>query len=460
MARSRHHSNSPAVHLPQIASRAQPLTGDSTDYDSLLDDIGAARFVLIGEATHGSDEFYRERAVITRKLIEERGFHAVAVEADWPDAFRINRYVRGNSDDQTPDEALGDFQRFPQWMWRNAVVSEFIEWLREYNHAQRSAAHQVGFYGLDLYSLSASIEAVIEYLDKVDPEAADRARERYSCFDHFADDAQSYGFAASFGSAESCEDEVVAQLLELQRKAADLAMQDGQSAEDEFFSAQQNARLARNAEEYYRSMFRGRVSSWNLRDTHMADTLDALVDYLESRNGVPPKVVVWAHNSHLGDARATQMGNAGELNLGQLTRERHGDEAYLIGQTTHHGTVTAASDWDEPPERKQVRPGLEASYEALFHEIEHAAFLLLLRDSGSLLPSSRLERAIGVIYRPETERSSHYFEARLADQFDAVIHQDATTALQPLEPAELQDRGEAPETYPFAGEPIPSRRTE
>jgi erythromycin esterase-like protein len=263
----------------------------------------------------------------------------------------------------------------------------------------------------------------------------------------------------SLGAVEPCEDEVVNQLMELQRQTADLAMRDGQVAEDEFFSAEQNARLAQNAEAYYRSMFRGRISSWNLRDSHMADTLDALANHLATRSGRPAKIVAWAHNSHLGDARATQMGAAGEHNLGQLVRERHGTDAYLVGQTTHHGTVTAATDWDGPGERKRVRPGLEGSIEALFHETGHGAFVLSLRESDERLRWPRLERAIGVIYRPESERISHYFDARLADQFDTVIHHDETTALHPLEPTPHWDRGETPETYPFAGEPLPGRRT-
>lgn len=442
-----------------IARQAHPLGGEATDYDRLLDEVGDARLVLIGEATHGTDEFYRERATITQRLIEEKGFHAVAVEADWPDAFRVNRYVRGITNDRTPNEALDDFQRFPQWMWRNTVVEAFLGWLRDYNEQLSDGARQAGFYGLDLYSLNASIEAVIAYLDKTDPDAADRARARYGCFDHFADDAQSYGYATSLGAAEPCEDEVVNQLMELQRQAADLAMRDGQVAEDEFFSAEQNARLIRNAETYYRSMFRGRVSSWNLRDSYMADTLDALLPHLEKRSGEPARVVVWAHNSHLGDARATQMGMAGEHNLGQLARERHERDAFLIGQTTHHGTVTAASDWDGPGERKRVRPGLDGSYETLFHDVEHESFLLSLRDVDPRLRQSRLERAIGVIYRPETERQSHYFDAQLADQFDVVIHRDETIALQPLERTPQWDRGEAPETYPFANEPLPGRRS-
>lgn len=443
--------------IAAITTQVRPLTARSGDFDGLLDEIGDARLVLIGEATHGSEEFYRQRAVITRRLIEERGFHAVAVEADWPDAFRVNRYVRGSGGDRTPRNALTDFRRFPHWMWRNTVVEEFVGWMHDSNSQRSDDRQQVGFYGLDLYSLSASIEVVIGYLDKVDPEAAARARARYGCFDHFADDAQAYGYAASLGAAERCEDEVVNQLMELRRRASDLATRDGHAALDEFFSAEQNARLAKNAEAYYRSMFRGRVSSWNLRDTHMADTLDTLVNYLGQRTGAPAKVVVWAHNSHLGDARATQMGEADELNLGQLARQRHGKDAFLIGQTTHHGTVTAATDWDGPGERKKVRPGLDGSYEALFHEVDHESFILSLRDADPRLRLPRPQRAIGVIYRPETERLSHYFDARLADQFDVVIHHDTTTAIEPFERTGRWERGDSPATYPFADQPLPGR---
>jgi len=448
----------PASLPAAIGKAAHPLTGQPNAYDTLLDEIGDARFVLIGEASHGSTEFYRERATITCRLIEERGFQAVAAEADWPDAFRVNRFVRGTGEDTTADEALANFRRFPQWMWRNTVMREFIDWLRARNE-QQAQENQAGFYGLDLYSLHASIQAVLEYLDTVDPEAASRARARYGCFDHYADDVHAYGHAVGLGTAEDCEDAVVNQLVELRRQAADLAARDGQAAADAFFSAEQNARLARNAEAYYRSMFRGRISSWNLRDTHMAETLDALVEHLTARNGQPAKLVVWAHNSHLGDARATQMGQAGELNLGQLTRERHDRETFLIGQTTDHGTVTAAHEWDDLPARRTVRPGMDGSYEALFHEVPHERFILSLRDADSRLAEPRLERAIGVIYRPETERLSHYFDARLADQFDAVIHHDETTALEPLDRLPAWDHSDVPETYPFAGEPLPGRRT-
>ena len=433
-----------------VAKGARPIEGTARDYDPLLNLIGAARFCLLGEATHGTYEFYRERAEITKRLIKEKGFIAVAVEADWPDAFRVNRYVRGLGQDKNANEALGGFKRFPTWMWRNTVVLEFVEWLREYNASLPSNAGRVGFYGLDLYSLYTSIEAVLNYLNKIDPDAAKRARYRYSCFEHFGEDTQAYGYAATFDMTESCEGEVIDQLIELRRRAGDYASRDGRVAQDEFFFAEQNARLVLNAERYYRTMFRGRVESWNLRDRHMAETLDALVTHLNAQEQ-QAKVAVWEHNSHLGDARATYMADYGELNVGQLVREKYGDEAILIGFTTYTGTVTAASDWDGPAERKRVRPALKESYEALFHESDGANFLLSLRDNkqvSTALQGPKLERAIGVIYLPQTERQSHYFAAHLSRQFDAVIHFDETHALEPLERYPEWESGEPPETFP------------
>jgi erythromycin esterase-like protein len=434
-----------------VRAAARPLEGAAGDYDALLGLVGAARLVLLGEASHGTHEFYAERAAVTRRLIEEKGFTAVAVEADWPDAYRVNRYVRGESEDRDAHEALGGFRRFPTWMWRNTVVVEFVEWLRAYNDALPAPATKVGFYGLDLYSLYTSIEAVLGYLDRVDPEAARRARGRYSCFEHFGEDTTAYAYAAAYGGAESCEPGVVEQLVELRRRASELAGRDGRVARDEFFHAEQNARLVKNAEEYYRSMFRGRVNSWNMRDRHMAETLDALVAHLSSE-GRAAKVAVWEHNSHLGDARATEMGEGGEWNVGQLVRERYARDCFLVGFTTHSGTVTAAQDWDEPGRRRRVRPALEGSYEALFHDAEPGRFMLDLREEGAareLLSRPRLERAIGVVYRPETERLSHYFHARLAGQFDAVLHFDETRAVEPLEPSVHWEAGEEPpETYP------------
>jgi erythromycin esterase-like protein len=333
-------------------------------------------------------------------------------------------------------------------MWRNTEVRDFVEWLRDYNIG-RAPDSQVGFYGMDLYSMFTSIQEVLRYLDRADPAAASRARARYACFDHAAEDSQAYGYAASFGMGPSCEDEVIQQLREMTRRAGELPPTPGMER-DEAFYAQQNARLVRNAEEYYRTMFHARVSSWNLRDSHMVETLQALDRHLGT-SGTPPRMAVWAHNSHLGDAGATEMSERGEWNVGQLMRDRYAHDAVLVGFSTHHGTVTAASDWDKPPERKRVRDGLPGSWEDVFHQTGTARFLLPLRDDPALrtlAAAQRLQRAIGVIYRPETERQSHYFYTRLAKQFDALIHIDETSALEPLEKGEVWHAGEAPETFP------------
>jgi erythromycin esterase-like protein len=426
-----------------------PLAAGDHDYDALLRTIGSARFALLGEASHGTHEFYRERIRITRRLIVEQGFTAIAVEADWPDAWRVNRYVRGLSDDRDATAALSGFQRFPAWMWRNTEVRDFVEWLRDFNTG-RGRQSQVGFYGIDLYSLFTSMQAVLTYLDDTDPEAARRARARYACFDHARDDSQAYGYGASFGISPSCEDEAVQQLRELNKLAASFERTRGMERDDIFF-AQQNARLVRNAEEYYRTMFRGRVSSWNLRDSHMVETLQALDRHLSDGGEAPPRFAVWAHNSHLGDASATEMGDLGEWNVGQLVRDRYGAEAVLVGFSTHRGSVTAASEWDDPPHRKRVRTGLPGSWEDVLHRTGEERLLLMLRDNEALRALAaprRLQRAIGVIYRPETERQSHYFETHLPDQFDALIHIDETGALEPLDKGRVWTTEEPPETYP------------
>lgn len=431
---------------------ALPLTGSPEDYDGLLELVGDARFVLLGEASHGTHEFYQSRAEITRRLIEEKGFAAVAVEADWPDAYRINRFVRGWGEDTQAIEALGNFKRFPLWMWRNTEVLDFIDWLRAHNQGLPDK-EKTGFYGLDLYSLYSSIEAVIGYLAKVDPQAAEEARRHYGCLDHAGKEPQYYGYDISLGARPSCQqevDKVVDQLLKLRQRTADDLERGGLIVEDEQFHAQQNALLVRNAEEYYRCMFDRRVNTWNLRDRHMSETLSALADHL-SHQGQPARIVIWEHNSHIGDARATDMGTQGELSVGQLTREQYGNDAVLIGFTTYTGTVSAASDWDGPVERKRVRPALEGSYEALFHQSGIKRFWLPLRSKkvAQALRDSRLERAIGVIYRPQSERISHYFRSRMPEQFDAVLHFDKSRAVEPLDPTSEWERGELPETYPF-----------
>jgi erythromycin esterase-like protein len=398
----------------------------------ILDCIRDARVVLIGEASHGTHEFYHARAHITQALVASRGFNVVAIEADWPDAFRINRWVRGNGTDGSAEDALGDFVRFPRWMWRNREMLRFIDWLRDHNLKQ-PATRRAGVYGLDLYSLHRSMDAVLRYLDRIDAAAAARARQRYACFDMFGDDPQSYGHATNYGLAPSCEREVIAQLVELQRRAADYASRDGRVAADEYFAAEQNARVVSDAERYYRAMFTAGRESWNLRDRHMMSTLEAVIEHVTRMNG-DARAVVWAHNSHLGDARATQMGLQGELNVGQLARERFGGAVQSIGFTTHTGSVTAAKNWDQPAELMAVRPSLPGSYERLFHGTGLPAFVLdLAGPVGEVLRRPRLERAIGVIYRPDAERHSHYFSASLPDQFDLVIHYDVTRAVEPLE---------------------------
>jgi len=437
-----------------VAEAAIDAPGGVPPRAVLEDLIGDARVVLIGESSHGTHEFYDARAEITKWLIEEKGFNAVAAEADWPDAYRVNRYVRGTGDDQSPEEALRGFQRFPAWMWRNTVVRDFVGWLRWHNgRCTADGRRQTGFYGLDLYSLHRSMDEVIGYLERVDPAAAARARARYACFDHSdGEDGQAYGYAAAFGAGPNCERQAVEQLIELQRNTAEYLRHDGEPAEDELFYAQQNAATVRNAEAYYRGMFRGRVTSWNMRDAHMAQTLTALLGHLDRHGGPEPaKVVVWAHNSHVGDARATEVSADGQLTIGQLAREQFGEDCRLIGFSTYRGTVTAASDWGGVAERKVVRPALAGSIEELLHETGRDAFIVAMHDgspAAGALEVVRLGRAIGVIYLPQTERQSHYFHVRPSDQFDAMIHIDSSRALEPLEPTSVWVAGENPETFP------------
>jgi len=406
----------------------------------LLERIGDARVVLLGEATHGTSEFYRMRARVTRELILHRGFTHVAVEADWPDAGWIDRYVRHAA---APPSSGTPFTRFPTWMWRNREVHDFVEWLREHNAGVAEPAARTGFYGLDLYSLYGSIAAVLGYLDEVDPGAARVARSRYACLTPWARDPAAYGHAAVTERYRSCEGEVVAMLLDLLDRRMEYARLDG----ERFLEAIQNARLVANAERYYRAMYYGAVASWNLRDQHMYDTLAMLL----SVGGPAAKAVVWEHNSHIGDAAATEMGTRGEHNVGRLCRQALGSATCLIGFGTDHGTVAAASDWDGPMEVKSVRPALPDSYESLCHLSEVPAFLLALRqpvrpEVREELAPARLERAIGVIYRPESERQSHYFYASLPDQFDEYIWLDRTTAVTPLS---APPPAGVPDTYPF-----------
>ena len=423
------------------------LNGNDGDYDALLEQARDRDFVLLGEASHGTHEFYRMRAEITRRLIEEAGFDAVAVEADWPDALSLNRYAQGGADDE--DAAFEVFERFPQWMWRNQDVRGFIGWLRDYNRSHRDS-EKAGFFGMDLYSMYRSAQAVVDYLVKVDPEQAVHARRIYERLDHVAD-PQRYGYEAAFGVRPSQQDEVIALLVELTRDRMDYLARDGLSARDAQFFAEENARVVADAEHYYRAMFGSRVNTWNLRDEHMTDNLFALRRHLKSE-GRAGRIVVWAHNSHLGDAACTEMGwRQHEHNVGQLVRERAGqDRALLVGFTTYTGTVAAARRWGGEVERRNVRPALDGSYENLFHRTGLDRFCLPLKDPVTRpLEQTLLERAIGVIYAPETERYSHFFEASLRRQFDMVFHLDETRAVDPLDAGHHWHSQETPDTYPF-----------
>jgi protein-L-isoaspartate(D-aspartate) O-methyltransferase len=424
----------------QIADACEPFNSlESANLDPLLERIGDSRLVLIGEASHGTSEFYRMRSRITSELIAKKNFNLVAIEGDWPDAARIDHYVRHF--DYPPSEWTA-FARFPTWMWRNNEVREFVDWLR-IDNAGKTHDERVAFHGLDLYSLYSSIRSILKYLDEVDPATASLARQRYGCLTPWQSDPATYGRAALAGSYRSCENEVVQMLIELSRKHQDYAEHDG----ERFLDAVQNARLVANAERYYRVMYYGSRESWNLRDTYMFETLKLLQGFHQPDN----KAIVWAHNSHVGNAAATEMSARGELNIGQLCREEFGDSVYSIGFGTDNGTVAAASDWDGAMEIKEVQPSRPGSYEKLFHDVGLPGFFLGLRDiaSSSLkhaLSNPRMQRAIGVIYRPETELASHYFQANLIKQFDEYVWIDTTEAVTPFETAELEG---LPDTYPF-----------
>jgi erythromycin esterase-like protein len=434
--------------MDAVHAIACPLLGES-ELDELAALIGGRRLVLLGEASHGTHEFYDLRAALTRRLITRHGFAAVVVEADWPDALRVDHYVRGHaSDDELANDALASFERFPRWMWRNEEVVAFVEWLRAHN-LDLERDRRAGFFGLDLYSLHSSIHALLRYLEDHDPDAAARARERYACFDHAAGDPERYGLEAHVGIGPRCEAEVVAQLVEMQRRK--IARSGRSPSGDAWFHAVQQAHVVRNAEAYYRTMFAGRASAWNVRDTHMADTLDLLATHLG--NAAPAKLVVWAHNSHVGDARATEAGQRDQLTLGQLARQRHGSDVALVGFTTYEGSVIAAHDWDEPAQHFRVAPALDESWEARLHEAAVPRFYVTASALRAAFGArDRLARAIGVVYRPETERLGHYGYASLADQFDAVVHVDTTRHVEPLDiidrPMSEAPEADLPETYP------------
>jgi protein-L-isoaspartate(D-aspartate) O-methyltransferase len=423
-----------------IAKSSEKFTSiNAVNLEPMLRRIGDARVVLLGESTHGTSEFYRMRERITRELIEKKGFSFVAIEGDWPDAARIDHYVRHS---KVPPSEWTAFARFPVWMWRNREVREFVDWLRARN-ANLKPADRVAFHGLDLYSLYTSIRSVLDYLDRVDPKAAEVARRRYGCLTPWQSDPSVYGQATLSGQYQTCEQEVTSMLTDLMQKRRAYAEHDG----ERFLDAMQNARLVANAERYYRTMYYGSRSSWNLRDSHMFETLKNLLTF----HGPQSKGIVWAHNSHVGDSAATEMSARDEYNIGHLCRQEFSDASYAIGFGTNSGTVAAASNWDEPMQVKAIRHGLAGSYERLCHETGDPRFLLPLRGIGPTTPLAellqpRLERAIGVIYRPETELQSHYFEAVLPRQFDEFVWFDETSAVTPLRSDELKG---LPDTYPF-----------
>jgi erythromycin esterase-like protein len=420
----------------ELAVGSEPLPAiDDEAFGACFDRFGDSRVVLIGEATHGTSEFYRARAALTRRLVTHHGFNIVALEADWPDAAAVDRYVR---DRPRRPHAEPVFTRFPQWMWRNLEVDEFVQWLHGFN-AQRPAEERVELRGLDIYSLHSSSSAVIEYLDRTDPRAAAEARRRYGCLTPWQDEPASYGRDVLRGEPD-CEGAVVAQLRELLDARLQRAATDG----EELFEAAQNARLVRAAESYYRVMYQGARESWNLRDRHMFETLERSLE----RRGPRAKAVVWAHNSHIGDAAATEMGARGEINIGHLCRQRWPGATVLIGQGTDRGTVIAADDWGEPARVKSVVPSREDSWERQFLDTGLGRALTDWRERPELqelLAAPRLERAIGVIYRPDSERASHYFEAHLGKQFDAWLWFEDTLAVTPLSG---DSTSEAPDTWP------------
>ncbi|CAF1052914.1 unnamed protein product [Adineta steineri] len=463
-------TNTKALHL--IQQCAQRLRSNTpTDYDQIIAAVGDARVVMIGEASHGSHEFYSHRAEITKRLIKEKGFTIIACEADWPPAYRVNRWVKGfssASNIKDADDALKEFTRFPAWMWRNTVVVDFITWLRKHNENINESKKKTGFFGIDLYSLQSSREEVLKYLDKNAPDLAVEARKCYGCFERYSDE-QEYGYCAATKLRPGCEKEaieVLKQMLDLHAKTMSEHKTHDAESEASFY-AMENAKIVREAEKYYRHMFEGGEITWNIRDTHMCDCLQDLLKY----NGPETKAVIWAHNSHVGDARETDSRRAREVNIGQLVRERFGiKNTFNIGFTTYTGTVTAADSWDMDPEFKRIRPSLNESVEFLLHEAltqdstmqNDGQYYLLFRSNNSSIQLSnelhtelhkkRLERAIGVIYRPRTERQSHYFDASLSTQFDCVIHVENTRALRPLEihPAWAQaEKDHVPDTFPM-----------
>ncbi len=419
--------------IDAVRRLAEPLTGGERDYDTVMDIVGSHQFVLLGESTHGTREFYRERARLTRRLIEEKGFTVVLFEADWPDAYDVNEFIHGQNA-ASAAEALTTFSEFPRWMWGNEEIRGFVTWMQTYNQTPRGAADPVGVYGMDLYSVKESMGDVLAFLRREDPAAAARAERRYRCLARHVDDMARYGAGVAAGRQVPCRSDAVEQFQELDNRVIQSAA-GHRPGDDRLISAWQNARVVVNGEAYYRAAYEGGVASWNLRDRHMADTIDAVSRHLNEGAAQPAKVVVWAHNSHLGDARVTERSAIGELNVGQLMRQRHDGQSVLIGFTTYGGTVRAAPSWGAQGREYPLKPARADSFAAIFHDTGIPAFTLRLRgspESAVALGSRRLERFVGVIYVPGAERESHYVETDLGRQYDAIVHIDQTTAVTPL----------------------------
>lgn len=435
--------------IPLLNQSIQPFSvKNELNLEHFAGLIGDARIVLIGEATHGTEEFYQTRIALTEHLIYEYDFQTVAIEGDFTSVYPAQRYLQGEGDALAPEMALNDFKRFPAWMWRNQAFRDFLARIRAYNdHAIR----KIGIYGLDLYCLHSAIQAVIDYLKARYPDKVEEAIARYACFDHQALNPQTYGYLIEQHLKDPCIEEVTSQYLDMQALIqTEMAAHFKDDQEGPFY-ALQNARLVKNAEAYYRALFESHYKTWNIRDNHMAETLKNIMEHLEHIHQKPAKIIVWAHNSHIGDARATEMSEKEELNLGQLVRERFGKTSFLLGFSTYQGQVIAASEWGGDACQKEVLPALPGSYEHLFHLANQPDFLLDLRNQTELTPFlevSRLQRAIGVIYLPETERISHYYFSHLPHQFDALIHIDQTSALSAIDRHLAFADEEPPDTYP------------
>lgn len=415
-----------------------PITKEK-DLDVLIEEIGDARVVMLGEASHGTSEYYTWRTAISRRLIEDKGFSFIAVEGDWPECYAVNRFVKGyqNSGRKIAD-VLEVYRRWPTWMWANWEVAALIEWIRDFNHL-RTVREKIGFFGLDVYSLWESLEQVLKYMEQRNGKAAEAARNAVRCFEPFHRDPQTYAHATAFVPTD-CEDEVVQMLEQVSRRPV---YPDDPEHE---FNTTQNALVAVNAEKYYRAMIRGGANSWNVRDTHMMETLDRLLEF----HGPDAKAIIWEHNTHIGDARYTDMANDGMFNIGQLARERYGRGAVkLVGFGTYQGSVIAGKSWGAPMQKMDVPPAQEGSWEHMLHEMSTEDKIILSRDLKEVPELKRHipHRAIGVVYDPKFEQLGNYVPTIIPERYDAFLYFDETEGVHPLH---MKIRGaKEPELYPW-----------